>query len=379
MRGPAPWFFATTDQRLQWARQRYFDEGHPPNGLVPDTVVQSWARCLHGRQEPQRVPVFNPVNASRVHAVLARNRSLLHAAGEVMQQLQRTLAGTPAVALLLDADGVVMHTSRQPDASRTPVLAQAARLGVDLSEARIGTNAPALALQSEGPCLVRGAEHFANALQTVHCAAVALRQPDGRVAAVLNLSTEGQPFGFNAGMVVALHATAIENRMLLADTGVQLVLHLQLQPARFGDGVVGLVGVDALGRLAWLNAAAQAMLGPVPLGSLAEQALGLGLSVLQHQARRGTLQRVRLNNGLQLWLQGEWRGNEAPQAPLPAPQSAPIPLPLTPAQPASSLRDTHRNLVLRTLRACGGNVSAAARELGVSRGLIYRHRQRSGQ
>ena len=39
----------------------------------------------------------------------------------------------------------------------------------------------------------------------------------------------------------------------------------------------------------------------------------------------------------------------------------------------STLRDTDRQLVAQTLRACGGNVSKAARTLGVSRGLVYRH------
>ena len=50
-----------------------------------------------------------------------------------------------------------------------------------------------------------------------------------------------------------------------------------------------------------------------------------------------------------------------------------------PAPAASSLddgaklRDASRQLIEKTLAACGGNVSRAARELGVSRGLIYRH------
>ncbi|MBN8494908.1 MAG: helix-turn-helix domain-containing protein, partial [Burkholderiales bacterium] len=37
------------------------------------------------------------------------------------------------------------------------------------------------------------------------------------------------------------------------------------------------------------------------------------------------------------------------------------------------LRSASRQLIEQTLAACGGNVSRAARQLGVSRGLIYRH------
>jgi DNA-binding NtrC family response regulator len=42
-----------------------------------------------------------------------------------------------------------------------------------------------------------------------------------------------------------------------------------------------------------------------------------------------------------------------------------------------SLRDADVDLIARTLKECGGNVSAAARKLRVSRGLIYRRTQRT--
>jgi ActR/RegA family two-component response regulator len=44
---------------------------------------------------------------------------------------------------------------------------------------------------------------------------------------------------------------------------------------------------------------------------------------------------------------------------------------VNPAEPAS-LRDADEDFIARTLQECDGNVSAAARKLKVSRGLIYR-------
>jgi ActR/RegA family two-component response regulator len=41
----------------------------------------------------------------------------------------------------------------------------------------------------------------------------------------------------------------------------------------------------------------------------------------------------------------------------------------------ASLRDADVDLIARTLKECAGNVSAAARKLRVSRGLIYRRTQ----
>ena len=44
----------------------------------------------------------------------------------------------------------------------------------------------------------------------------------------------------------------------------------------------------------------------------------------------------------------------------------------------ASLHEANRHLIDRTLAACQGNVSRAARELGVSRGLIYRRLRQAG-
>jgi DNA-binding NtrC family response regulator len=49
-----------------------------------------------------------------------------------------------------------------------------------------------------------------------------------------------------------------------------------------------------------------------------------------------------------------------------APTAAPC-LPLS-----TSLRESDRDLIERTVKECGGNLSGAARKLRVSRGLIYR-------
>jgi DNA-binding NtrC family response regulator len=51
--------------------------------------------------------------------------------------------------------------------------------------------------------------------------------------------------------------------------------------------------------------------------------------------------------------------------------------PSAPADDAATLAQLSRQLIEQTLAACGGNVSQAARRLGVSRGLLYRRlRQR---
>ncbi|NRF68872.1 hypothetical protein HLB44_17910 [Aquincola sp. S2] len=91
-----------------------------------------------------------------------------------------------------------------------------------------------------------------------------------------------------------------------------------------------------------------------------------------------------LPNGLTVWLQAEFRplgdnddddtGVVTPAASAAAPAAeATAPA----SEPPGTLAQLSRQLVDQTLAACDGNVSRAARRLGVSRGLLYR-RLRAG-
>lgn len=431
-------FFHTPAQRVALARQRFFEQGQRPTGLVSEAVIQSWARCVQQRQEPARAPAFNPVSASRVHSVLQRNRVLLQAASAELAALQHTLAGTSTAALLLDPQGVVMHASWAPGGVDTPVLDVGARVGVNLAEDSIGTNAPGITARTGHASVVLGEEHFASITQRMHCAAAPVRDSQGRLAAVLDLSSEGRPFAFDAAGLVALYATAIENRLLRAQAHDQLLVQLQVNPALLHTPMAGLLGVDSRGQVVWLNPAAAALLGrasawPAPTGLGVEAALGQHLAVLQTWTQATPSPRtLRLPSGLTVWVSCQWADGKAglhdvpttgpittepttagPTAPRPAdgaraaapaptlddvprpaataPRAAPampwatasaqpggavLPAAAEPqARPQGTLRDNDRRLIEQTLVACRGNVSQAARRLGVSRGLIYRHLQ----
>lgn len=105
-------FFTTRQQRLALARQQFFDDGVRPTGLVSEAVIQSWMRCVGARRDPRERVEFEPVTRSRVHSTLSRNRQLQEAAEAGLAELKLTLAGTGCRALLIDATGVVVHTSQ---------------------------------------------------------------------------------------------------------------------------------------------------------------------------------------------------------------------------------------------------------------------------
>ena len=386
---PQP-FFTTPEQRLALARERYFEEGIRPSGVVSEGVIQSWSRCLQHRRKPGEALAFEPVTESRVRSALARSRALLETAQDELRQLETTLAGTACTVLLTDPQGVVVHAARPREYHGEVLMPLAGRIGVNLAEESIGTNAPGLTARTGLASLVLGAEHFFGCVQVMRCAAAPIRDVRGQVAGVLDVSSESRPFGFDAAAVVGMFATAIENRLLRAQSTEHVVVHLQTSPSLLNTPLEGLVGIAADGRIAWANGVAARLLGIASFGSglAAEEVFALGLQGLAALSRRRDAEPHRLPSGLNVWMVVRVQAPDGvgPIVRLGAAgtavgrtsRSGATPSAGAPSTPVDAgapglLRHSNRHLVTRTLEECAGNVSGAARKLGVSRGLIYRH------
>jgi transcriptional regulator of acetoin/glycerol metabolism len=411
-----PPFIASEAQRLALAREQFFEEGVRPSGVVSEGVIQSWNRCLQAHRKPSEPVDFDLVTRSRIHTAQTRNRTLLDVAAHDLRQLQALLAGTRCQAVLTDGTGVVLEVIR-PASADSFLFSRAYRTGVNLSEDAVATTAPGLVARTGQPCIVRAGEHFFDCLQTLHCAAAPIHDAQRKLVGVLNVSIEAQPFGFDASSVVILHAAGIENRLLQAQAHEQIVVHLHTLPSMIDTPMEGLIGVDANGKLCWCNDAAARLLGLPQKSPMqdrarpasAHEALGITPTQLAAWSRHREPTLHKLPNGLALWLRARLHGYEqrdaasfhlgsVPAADMAAPPASPAPAavpaaaavtesasppPFAPAQPQPpaapiSLRAADRQWIAKTLAECGGNVSKAARILGVSRGLIYRHMEKAG-
>ena len=383
---PQP-FFQTPEQRAALARQRFFEEEQHPAGLVSEAVIRSWGRSRHLGHASHKMPALDPVNRSALSAALARNRRLLEAAHGDLQQLEAALAGTASRLMLTDANGVIVHASRGTGDPEQKVLDAATRVGVHLAEEVLGTTAPGIVVQTGMACTVQGCEHFYELFGQVRCAAAPIHDVQGRLVGVLDVSTESRAFGFDAAAVVGVYATSIENRLLQAQSDEHLVLHFQAAPALLGTPMEGLAGVDHDGRVVWINATGHSLLGRPSRPDVApvEELFGHGLSQLLPLCGAADATRLQLPSGLGIWLRTtlglrdgvDVRHSVAGAVAIPpaaAPTASPEPAAVAPAPVAApSLAQTQQRLIEDALQANGGNVARTARQLGVSRGLVYRH------
>ena len=362
-------FFNTPLQRTRLARERFFDQGQRPTGMVSEAVIQSWTRCLANGLQPQHRPEFEPVTRARAKAVQERGQPLLQSAAPELDQLDAMLASTGCKTLLTDRDGIVLRAT-PANAGAGALLDSIGRVGVYLGEPNFGSTAPGISLSAAQDCAVAGAEHYFGVLQSLYCAAAPVRDHLGRVVGVLDVSVEGKPFAFDALAVVRLCTAGIENRLLSQQAGADLVLCFQVDAALLGTPLEGRAVVSGDGSLMGMNAAASRLLqlDSVGPGDDAGTLLGLTPAAIdrlrnasrprQPHAHTHALAH-HLPSGLRVWLRAG-----APDAPS------------LPKARLPSLRDTNDQLITDTLRDCQGNIAQAARHLGVSRGLLYRRLQR---
>jgi len=387
---------SSRSSRVELARQRFFEEGIAPTGMVSDAVFESWAHCLRLRHSPRARASFEPVTLSRSHSALQKNRDLHQAWQRELPRLAATLGASTCAAMLTDSTGILIGSTcaGRPHEELMPV---ATRIGVNLSEDAVGTTAPGIVVRTGKPVRVYGGEHFFEAVQTMHCAAAPIRDIHGRLAGVLDLSSESIPFAFDPTALVGLYAGAIENNLLIQQSTDHLLVRFQVSPELLDSAMVALVGVDTNGRVAWANTVAKSLLGHPAAGAGAsgqdpESMLGTDLATL-HQLPAEGARLLPLANGLMVWARAERRMHDgalrvhavAAPAVVQAPAQPDAPMACAdgamdaPAGPQVdeplTLRDIDRDLILRTLARCKGNISEAARQLGVSRGLIYRRRQ----
>jgi transcriptional regulator of acetoin/glycerol metabolism len=379
-------FFNTEEQRTALARERFFEEGVRPSGLVSESVVQSWYRCIQANRKPNEPTSFNMVTHSRIRSTLSRNRIFLDAAADELVRLETMLAGTGCRAMLTDATGVVVHATRST-ATHEQLLHLASRVGVNLAEENVGTSAPGIVVRTGQPCTVSSAEHFLDCLRIIQCVAGPIRDIHQQIVGVLNVSIEAQSFGFDAASMVALHATSIENRLMQAQSREHIVVRLQTLPTLLGTPLEGLAGVNSDGMVTWVNGAAARLLGVPQVGPWTElsEVLGLQSQELAALTRRADPTRHRLPNGLAVWLLAHMQSadgakevfslgrhqEDEPATAEPEPATTAL-VDITPTLPIS-LRASDEQLIGRTLAEYGGNISKTARALGVSRGLVYRH------
>ena len=351
-------------------------------------LLRSWQRCRDaGMREHERVN-FELVSRAMLSELDDRHAELVQAARPETERLARALRGTGCVVLLFNTRGVVIDRLCHEAATSAQLLA-ATRKGINLAERCVGTTAPAISLCEGVPYLVGRDAHFFANVRPFFCVAAPIDSPRGERLGALDITAYDNVPAFDLYSLVIDAAAAIENSLFGASPD-RLLVRFHPRAELIGTALEGLLEVTGDGVISGANRVAARLLCQPRTSLVGRPFAELFDRRLQSLFARPPGQRADLVEMLtQVGLQVQARFDSAPlgaasaaaRAPMPGEAGLPtdaadIGCPLPDRQP-TKLFELERLAIDRALAAAGGNVSAAARQLGISRNTIYRRRDDS--
>ncbi|MGE8280158.1 MAG: helix-turn-helix domain-containing protein [Stenotrophomonas sp.] len=363
---------AQQQQRLAAARKRFAEGGNLPGQLLAPAVVRSWERSRQAGIRPQQPPQYASMAQRRLRLENPQDRLLARCVRQDLDDLWAAFGGRQWTLFCVNREGLII-AQREHGLRDDPVL-RPIQVGRRVREIEIGTTAPSCVLAEDAPVLVRGNEHYLDEFSSVYCLSVPLHGVDGQLTGALDITGIGERDSALLTGYFQQAALSIESQLIVQLRDVHL-LAIQHDVRWLGTPLQGVLAVREDGQLRAANGVARRLLGLPRAGTLPVMTLAQVFEhASAHQRRRllqaGPVHRVQLQPDSAVHVQ-YLRG------PLPAHASTRVRAAPT-AVTKGSLRAQGAQAAREAVAAHDGNLSAAARQLGISRTTLYRKLQQGG-
>ena len=250
------------DQRLQQARQLFFDQGMPlPEGMVDSVIIRSWERCRRfGLGEVSLTPATEALDRLALKTEQERNRSLLTQGRPIMEHVYEQIRESGSMVVLADASGLLLETVGDPEfVSRADRVTLSA--GASWDETLRGTNAIGTALAEEMPIAVLGGEHFLENNGFLTCCASPIFGTDGRLIGVLDISGDYRTHQRHTLGLVRLSSAIVEKRLFESTHARDILICFHERADYLGGPTEGMAAVTPDGLILAINRAGTNILG----------------------------------------------------------------------------------------------------------------------
>ncbi len=284
-------------------------------------ITASWRRSmLHYGLTPNQRNTARQLSASELRDVKQGLDMLLRVAQPIMEQLFQSVGRSGCCVVLTDMNGVILHRLINT-ADDTSFDEWGLRSGAVWSEARQGTNGIGTCAIEERPVLIHKDQHFRYKNIGMTCMGAPIFDTNGKIMAVLDVSSARNDLDRDFAQVIASFVADIASRIeaeffRASFTGAQIVVADGYCPSG-----TPLLASDRDDLVIGANRAARRMLS----------------------------------------LQGETFATPIPRSDL-----------LATLEVVSGLIAAERAEIRRAIARTKGNMSAAAKDLGVSRATLYR-------
>ncbi|WP_235991294.1 sigma-54-dependent Fis family transcriptional regulator [Halopseudomonas xiamenensis] len=221
--------------------------------ILREPIRASWQRSMDYGLQPDTDPAGSDQVALGAEDLYESNRMLLDCAEPALQHLTDRLGhhGNDSLLILVNAQATVLAI--EGGSSKWRELRDL-NPGVCWSEAQRGTNALGTALVEGRPTMIGYGEHFLDRLSIFSCAAVPIRNPQGIIEGVLDLTRQGPTLQAQDSLLLLdMTASQIESRLFISSYGHQYVVAFHPRQQYLDTAWQGLLALDQEGRILAAN------------------------------------------------------------------------------------------------------------------------------
>lgn len=218
-----------------------------------DPIRASWLRSIDYGLQPHDDPVDSRQEIIHSDELYESNRMLHDCAEPALKHLTDGLAyhGSSSLLILANAQAMVLAAKGDGQTANKP---SDLSPGICWAEAELGTNAMGTTL-AEGHATVIGyGEHFLERLSIFSCAAVPIRNPQGELEGVLNMTRQGPTLqAHDSLLLLDMTASQVENRLFIATYSDQYMVAFHPHSQYLDTTWQGLLALDRDGTILAAN------------------------------------------------------------------------------------------------------------------------------
>lgn len=214
--------FTTTCNWITW--KRFVNEGVLDSSRLNKRVIESWYRCKNNDVNPYLSKGQHVLSNDLLAAQKEKNSLLLDIALPHLNRMKQAMKELEMIALIIDPDGYVLSV-----AGNQRILHDARKInfmeGARWTEKEVGTNAIGTALEIEEAVMINGTEHYSVASHNWTCSAAPIRNDDGALIGIIDVSCPvDRAHPFMLGMVASVsHAIEREISIRTHKNEIELV------------------------------------------------------------------------------------------------------------------------------------------------------------
>lgn len=176
------------EQVKKKAWSRFVQEGALDEARLNRRIIESWAFCKKAGVDPYCGKGSILLSVEELQQKKQQNEQLLEVAAPILNKLEKSLRHTDSMLLLIDPEGFILKANGPENTLKYAKNINFTE-GGRWTEELVGTNAIGTALQTNEPITVHGAEHYAIASQNWVCSAAPVRDEQGNLLGVLDVSS----------------------------------------------------------------------------------------------------------------------------------------------------------------------------------------------